>query len=1023
MIFRNAPENGILGQAVAYPTSRTVIDLIETAAERWPLAPAVTFGELSLTYGQLNMYAERLAVRLQAMSVRAGDFIPLVMRHGPELPVAMLAAMKLSAPFVPLDEAAPPQVRTEMTAALNPKLILCSRTADTADPPIPRVPRLVVDFDVLGADGPAIARAGKHRPALDDIAYGFFTTGSTGAPKCALNIHRGLLNRFLYMSRRFGDGDDEIILQNSRHVFDSSLWQLLWPLTNGSHVVIPERTGILDLQATVDVMEHHRVTMTDFVPSIFNVFVAMMTERPEIATQMASLRRILIGGEEANADSVHAFRAILPQVAVINTYGPTEASIGSVFHEISDADTGSIPIGSPIDNTYAVIVDDQMRPVLAGATGEILLGGDCLGLGYLNDPERTSAAFIDNPFPGIPGSRLYRTGDLGRYLPGGLIHFAGRADQQVKIAGLRIELSEIELVLLRHPLVREAKVIVCDGPGSRWLVAFVTESSGAGIDRTESGALHPADLRVFASSELSPQLMPKEIVILDRMPLNANGKADRRELTRLAQERRQPSPGHSGPPAGAGQAELAVWRAWQGLLPIPPSSRDDDFFDLGGDSLTAQELALRLARELGVSVSVGDIAEYPTIAQQASLTGQPDVAAQAAAARARIDADARLPPDVAPALTAGGNIGRVLLTGGTGFVGAHLLYELLTTTQADVFCIVRAGSIDTALDRVTANLARYRLWEDAFVGRIHASPGDLGERHFGLDDPVYQRLGRSIDTIVHNGALVNLARGYTAHRAANVVGTVEMLRFAATFPASSMHYISTLSTVANGTVRAPEAPVPARLPSGGYGQSKWVAERLIGQAGERGMTVAVYRLGEMMPHSLTGVPSRRGLPDLLAKACLRLGLCFSSPIVMNYTPVDYASRLVVSAISRGETGYFHIRHPDPVPFDDLLAALRTEFGLTQVSYRRFWNAMRDLAHSGADDEVLGTLALMPRMDSGTEAAAVSRLAALFSDDLSASSTLRTDRLMAEIGIRWPRIDKAVFGSYAAYYGSVAPLRG
>jgi thioester reductase-like protein len=703
---------------------------------------------------------------------------------------------------------------------------------------------------------------------------------------------------------------------------------------------------------------------------------------------------------------------MLPQVAVVNTYGPTEASIGSIFHEITDADTGSIPIGSPIDNTYAVIVDDELRPVASGGTGEILLGGDCLGLGYLNDPDRTRAAFIDNPFPGIPGSRLYRTGDLGRYLPGGLLHFAGRRDQQVKISGMRVELPEIELALLRHPLVREAKVIVRDGAGGRWLVAFVTVTQAARPD--------PGDLRAFAGEELSPQLVPKEFIILDQMPMNANGKADRRELARLAEQRHLASvPVSASQPGGA---EWAVWQAWQDLLPVPPSSPADDFFDLGGDSLTAQRLALRLSRELGVAVSIRDLADHATIAQQAALVSGAGTI-EHDTVRDRLDEDARLPADIvpadivpadiAPAAQPVGGLDRVLLTGSTGFVGAHLLYDMLTSTTAEIWCLVRADSADDALSRVTGNLAEYRLWEDDFAGRVHVWPGDLGQPQFGLDAGTYELLGRGVDAVVHNGALVNLVRGYSAHRAANVTGTVEILRFATAFGAKPVHYISTLSTVVDRSAEpAPEAPVPLRPPSGGYGQSKWVAERLLGQAAERGVAVTVYRLGEMMPHSRTGVPSRRGLPDLLAKACLRLGLCFSSPITMNYTPVDYASRLVVTAIARGETGYFHVRHPEPVRFDDLLTALQAEFGLTHASYRQFWTAMRDLADVGADEEVSGTLALVPDPDDESEA---SGLAALFGDDLSAfSSTDRTDALMADAGIRWPPIGAEIFRQYAAH---------
>lgn len=1002
------PAKGIVGRAVEYPKSLTVAGLIEASAAALPAASAVTFGSMCITYAQLNRAADRLASRLAALTVGRGDFVPLVMRNGPELPVAMLAAMKLAAPFVPVDDAAPEHVRDRMISALSPKLLLSSLPAA----PPASVPCVPVDLPVLladeaGTEGQGAGRdEGRRRPAggpgIDDIAYGFYTTGSTGAPKCALNVHRGLLNRFSYMSRRFGGLGDEVVLQNSRHVFDSSLWQLLWPLTTGSQVIIPDRAGILDLQATADVIERHRVTMTDFVPSIFNTLVAMMTTRPDLTAQLASLRRILIGGEEATADAVRQFRALLPHVSIVNTYGPTEAAIGSVFHEITDADAGAVPIGTPIDNTYAVIVDEQVKPVEPGQVGEILLGGECLGLGYLNDPGRTATVFIANPFAGIPGSRLYRTGDLGRYLPGGLLGFAGRADQQVKIAGIRVELPEIELALQRHPLVREAKVIVRDGPGGRWLVAFVTGDS----------ALSHADLRLHAGRQLSRALVPKEFVVLDRMPLNANGKADRRELARLAErDRLAASGGQLAVTGRLSDAEQLIWQAWRDLLPAPPSSVTDDFFDLGGDSLSAQRLALRLSRDLGTAVTAGDIADRTTIAAQAALR---DGAPAASQPRTRIDQDAQLPADIVAAPLLPGPLKHVLLTGSTGFVGAHLLHDLLSLTSVEVVCLVRGDSEAAAFDRVRSNLIRYRLWRDGFAGRIHALASDLGQPRLGLDAGPYRRLCRDVDTVVHNAAMVNLVSGYAAHRAANVVGTIEILRFAATARGKPVHYVSTLAAiVGRSAAPAAEAPAPSRIPRGGYSQSKWVAERLIGQAAERGMTVACYRLGEMMPHSVTGVPSRRGLPDLLAKSCLRVALCFSSPVIMNYTPVDYASRLVVTAVARGEAGYFHIRHPDAVPFDDLLAVLGRECGLPRASYRRFWEALCAQADAG-DEDILGVLALVPRADDGTDAEAGAGLAALFGDDLALCSTDRTDRLMAETGMRWPPLGEEIFGRYAAY---------
>jgi amino acid adenylation domain-containing protein/thioester reductase-like protein len=876
-----------------------------------------------------------------------------------------------------------------------------------------------VDLRPLAAWPGGATPRGACPAGLDDIAYGFYTTGSTGAPKCALNLHRGLLNRFLYMSRWFGGGTDEIVLQNSRHVFDSSLWQLLWPLTTGSRIVIPDRDGILDLAATVEVIARHGATMTDFVPSIFNTLVAMMGEQPDLITKMTSLRRVLIGGEEANAQTVQAFRAMLPGAVVVNTYGPTECSIGSVFHEITDDDTDTIPIGRPIDNTYAVIVDDQMRPAGPGELGEILLGGECLGLGYLNAPDRTSAAFVPNPFPAIPGPRLYRTGDLGRYRPDGLLLFAGRQDQQVKIAGVRVEVPEIEVALLRQPQVREAKVIVCDGAGGKWLMAFVT--GGAGLD--------PRKLREQVAAELLPQFVPKEFVVLDRMPLNPNGKADRRELARLAAARRVPPAKAVPGEDGLSGAERAIWRLWLELVPIAPLALDDDFFDLGGDSLNAQKLALALARERGQAVSIRDIVERPTIAQQAALVGGVLSGAPSGAAavnRTLMDTDAMLPAEICPSgvatpdLRPGAAVLRgVLLTGATGFVGAHLLHDLLATTTAEVYCLVRAGDEGAAQDRITANLANYRLRTEEFAGRIHAVPGDLAQPRFGLSQVRYQELASTVDTVLHNAAMVNLVRGYTAHRAVNVTGTVEILRFAVDGATRPVHYVSTLSALpfrsGDPADAVPEVPGSAAdMPEGGYGQSKWVAERLLDEAARRGIPVTVYRLGQIMAHSVTGVPSRHGLPDLLVKACLRTEMSFTSPIVLNYTPVDCVSQLVPAAMRRGETGYFHIRHPEPVAFDNLLAALASQCRLPQVPYQKFWEVLRTLAEEETGDrELQSTLALLPRADEGTETETADGLAALFRDGAALCTADRAERLMNETGLRWPVLGADVFTRYAA----------
>nr|WSX78077.1 non-ribosomal peptide synthetase [Streptomyces sp. NBC_00899] len=990
------------GESVPYPVDSTVLQLFEREAAAAPERVALTFGDATLTYGELNGRANRLAERLRALGVRRGDFVPLVMGNCLELPLSMIALMKLAAPFVPVDETWPRERFEEVIETLAPPVVL---QAGKVDPPTDDA-RLFLVVDAASFDE---LHSNLHGPSagLDDLAYGFFTSGSTGTPKCALNVHRGLLNRFVHMTRRFGGGSD-VVLQNSRHVFDSSLWQLLWPLTNGSRVVIPERSGILDLTATVEVIRRHQVTMTDFVPSIFNALVDLLRARPSYVEDLASLRQLLVGGEEISVPAVHAFRELLPKAGITNTYGPTEAAIGSIFHDVGDDDVETIPIGTPIDNTYAVIVDDDMRPVGPAAVGEICIGGDCLGLGYLDDPAKTDAAFVPNPFDGIPGSRLYRTGDLGFLRPDGLIHFVGRRDQQVKIGGVRIELSEVEHALATHPGVHEAKVIALDNAGNKVLGAFVTGRS----------VLTAEILRAHAEQVLSPSLRPKRYFLVDAFPLTPNGKLDRKALAALAAPARKPAGDVALTPA-----ERAIADIWLSLLPCDEVDAADDFFACGGDSLAALRLTLALEVDSGVKLSVKDIVNAPTLRGQAALVSGagPAVAPSTAPGRDLFESDLRLPADIqVTGAVRRGPVENVLLTGATGFIGAHLLHELLARTSATVYCLVRGTDQASAYDRLIENLREQRLWDDGAAGRVVVVNGDLAEPRFGLSDADYDALTERVDTIVHNGALVNLLLSYQAHRAVNVLSTRQIIRFAVTGPVKRLHYVSTLGVFAPETAAGPavapvgEASAVGSPPPGrGYDQSKWVAEHLLEAAAERGLPTATYRLGEVMPHSVHGVPSRRGLADGLVKACIRTGLAFKSPIRMDYTPVDYVSAFVVAAVQRYETGCFHVLQPRAVDFDELLEAFTDHFPLRWVDYREFWSAIDGLHDAGSDPGgLVRLLSALPRPD---EAFAPSDLEALFSDSTAHFSRERTRSFLDRERISWPEVGREVFERYAAYY--------
>lgn len=963
------------GRAHPYPTSKTILQLFEEWALRSPDSPALTFGDTTLSYRALDQRANTLAETLRGRGIGKGDFVPLVMRNGLDLPVSVVALMKLGAPFVPIDDLWPTDRLASMIDNVRAKVVL--HDAEARNESLPETLGIEIDARSLAE------REWHERgePAgMADLIYGFYTSGTTGEPKCALNVHRGLLNRFLYMTRAFGGRADEVVLQNSRHVFDSSIWQMLWPLTNGARVVVPRRSGVLDLSVTIDTIHQHGVTMTDFVPSIFNTLVDLITAEPELARRLTTLRTLLIGGEEINVGAVQRFRSMLPDVRIVNTYGPTECSIGSVFHPVGDADHASIPLGKPIDNTYIVILDENGDLVSPGAVGEIHIAGDCLGLGYLNDPERSAEVLVRNPFTEIPGDRLYRTGDLGSWRDDGHLVFAGRTDQQIKIGGVRVELSEIEMALQTHPRVRDAKVIAHGEFDAKTLIAFL---------RCDSGITETA-LRAHARSALPPYLVPKRFLVIDRMPLTPNGKADRVALAKMADTR-------VGAITSLDDIAGTVQEIWHTLLPGVEIGADDKFFDVGGDSLRAQRLALALNKRFGTRLTVRDVVQCETIAAQVRLIrGEHD----SAAVYESMSRDARLPADIWPRAAGQTRPFRdILLTGATGFVGGQLLHDLLRDTDGVVHCLVRADERQGAHARIRANLRELRLWNPDFAHRVIAVPGDLGAPLLGLRPDQYQELADQVDVVLHNGAMVNLVRDYAAHKASNVDGTAEILRLACTGRTKPVHFISTLSTLPNGGA---EAPAPRRTrPADGYSQSKLVAEWLVDAAAERGLPTAVYRLGEIMPNTRLGVASRDGLADQLIRAGLRLGASFRSGITLDYLPVDRVSALVVAAMVRSETGYFHLRQRELTRLDDVLDAFRKHFDLADVSYQDFLTRLRSAAENDRD---LGkALTMLPTAEIA--------LPELFSQ-LADRPAERAERVARRAGIEWDPASPAVFERYA-----------
>jgi len=652
----------LAGPVVPPGRFRPLAELVEARVDLDPHRPAVVHAGATLTYGRLDRLANGLARELAELGVTRGDVVPLLLGNSLELPVSMLALLKLGAAAVPLDEKWPDRRLAAALDVLDPPLTI------TTGAPVPRGKQLPVRVASLVETG---ERPGV-RVGPADLAYGVFTSGTTGTPRCALNHHGGLVNRLAFMTRWFGPAPDgvEVVLQNSKHTFDSAVWQLFWPLTTGGRTVVPAPGDFLDLHHTVETIAAHGVTVTDFVPTTFNLLVARLERDPEALRRVGALRHLVVGGEEISPRQVHRLRELLPGLRVSNAYGPSETTIGMVFHDVLAADGDDVPLGRPIDNCAAVVVDERLRPLPPGAVGEIAIGGACVGAGYLAAPESTAAKFVPNPFPEIAGERLYRSGDLGWYDPYGRLHFGGRRDFQAKVGGVRIELGELELAAESCPGVRQATALVAGTDAARGLAVFVAAGGGA-----TDGTVTERDVRDHLRRVLPRTSLPRHVVVLAELPLADSAKVDRSALVELLEVRLARAATSEAGEAGLTPAER-VLGAFRVALAEPELPADADFLRAGGDSLRAVSLVAALRTGLGVDVGVQDLLEHPTAAAMAGFVARqratPGVPADE---RAAMDADALapLPGPLAPA--AAGPVRTVLLTGATGFVGGQLAYD------------------------------------------------------------------------------------------------------------------------------------------------------------------------------------------------------------------------------------------------------------------------------------------------------------------------------------------------------------
>lgn len=577
-----------------------VHEWVADQAARCPSHPAVRFGDESVSYGELDGRANRLARRLVSAGAGPETVIGVALPRSPDLVIALLAVLKAGAAYLPLDPEQPPaRLRSLVVDASCRSVIGDARCPDLGVPTIAVTDRADAE-PVSGSTKPPVSGS------EDGIAYVIYTSGSTGRPKGVTSTHLGLANRLAWMQAAFPLGPDDRVLHKTPTTFDVSVWEVFWPLAVGATLIVAPPAAHRDPAALIDLIVDHQVTTVHFVPSMLRAVLAEAR-----ASRCRSLRRVISSGEVLPADLLERFAATFT-AELHNLYGPTEASIDvSAWACPGTVGPGRVPIGAPIANTQLYVLDWALRPVGVGVTGELCIGGVGLARGYLGQPGRTAAAFVPHPF--ASGQRLYRTGDLARWNGRGELEFLGRTDDQVKVRGVRVEPGEVEAVLASYDGVREAAVIahVAGSDGVR-LVAYVV--SAASTDLTAD------EVRHHLASRLPASHLPARIILTDDLPRTASGKIDRGMLAQqpLAREL------DSRPVAPATPTEAALVHTWEEVLGIDGVGTADNYFSLGGDSMRSIQVISRAALD-GIFLSVGDLFEHQSIRELAAVArSRPD---------------------------------------------------------------------------------------------------------------------------------------------------------------------------------------------------------------------------------------------------------------------------------------------------------------------------------------------------------------------------------------------------------------
>ena len=976
---------------MSYPRDKTISQLIEKQVQKSPNNEAIIFENQSITYDELNKRSNQIANYLRKQKIKRNDIIGIMIPRSIELLPTIIGVLKSGACYIQIDPTYPEKRIKYMLENSNAKLLL---TTNKLSNNLDFTNKVCVDFtndEIYSLNNENL----KNINMPDDMSYVIYTSGSTGLPKGVVLKHKSLTNLCFYLNKKVEFLQDNCIYKNMASIttvsFDIFIFETLICLQKGLKIILANEDEQRIPKLLDDLIKKNDVQMIQMTPSRMRIFLDNIEDMPNLS----KLKYVTLAGEalplKLRDDLIE-----LGIKKIYNGYGPSETTIFSSFTDVTKYK--EINIGKPVANTQMYILDKNLQIVPIGVAGELYIAGDGVGKGYLNMEETTRERYINNPF--IENSIMYKTGDICKYDINGEIYYLGRTDNQVKIRGLRIELEEIENKMLGFPFIKDAKVIKQTIGNREIISAYYIANRRIRI----------TELRKYLNENLPNYMIPSYFTALDEFPHTPNGKIDKKALPIpsgvLQNEKNKYIPPKT-------DLEVRLVSIWEDVLNTKPIGINDNFFELGGDSILAMNLNIQLLK-ITNKIKYSDIFTYSTVSSMAEKiqkeqeeTAEENLEYLNLEYKEILDNNMKIRQDIEYH-----QINNVLLTGVTGFLGIHILQELLTKEKGKVYVLIRKEPGLSVKEKLINKMHYYfgDKYDNYINERIIIIEGDITKDGFGLNQEELFDLGNSIDIIINSAGKVSHYGKYQDFYNINVKSVEKIINFSNTFGKKIFH-ISTLSISGNAFVDQyyMEQNFDKEVEfcennfyigqdlKNVYIKSKFEAEKKILDAILKGTDAYILRVGNLMPRLVDGkfqdnIEENAYISRL--KAFMKIK-CIPDYLLKGYlefTPIDCTAEAIVKIIqyTNNNNRIYHVFNNNHIKINEVLEMLSD---INVVSGEEFKQKIRKILNSSKSDIIN---AIINDLDKD--------LNLNYDSKIKINST-HSLQLLKLYGFKWPKIDK------------------